>query len=32
MASGSADFEQLIRSDLDRWGKVIASAGIRGEQ
>jgi tripartite-type tricarboxylate transporter receptor subunit TctC len=31
MASGSPDFEQLIRSDLDRWGKVIASAGIRGE-
>jgi tripartite-type tricarboxylate transporter receptor subunit TctC len=32
MASDTNDFEQLIRSDLDRWGKVIASAGIRGEQ
>jgi tripartite-type tricarboxylate transporter receptor subunit TctC len=32
MASDANDFEQLIRSDLDRWGKVIASASIRGEQ
>jgi len=31
MASDANEFEQLIRSDLDRWRKVIASAGIRSE-
>jgi len=31
MASGADAFEQLIRSDLDRWGTVIKSAGIRVE-
>ena len=28
MASGADAFEQLIKSDLDRWGNVIKSAGI----
>jgi len=28
MASGGDAFEQLIKSDLDRWGNVIKSAGI----
>jgi tripartite-type tricarboxylate transporter receptor subunit TctC len=31
MAMGTQEFEQLIKSDLDRWAKVIASAGIRAE-
>ena len=31
MASGADAFEQLIKSDLDRWGNVIKSAGIRVE-
>jgi tripartite-type tricarboxylate transporter receptor subunit TctC len=31
MPSGAADFEKLIRSDLDRWEKVIKTAGIKGE-
>src|SRR6516162_4620369 len=31
MASGGDAFEQLIKSDLDRWGNVIKSAGIRVE-
>ena len=31
MASGADAFEQLIRSDLDRWGNVVKSAGIRVE-
>jgi tripartite-type tricarboxylate transporter receptor subunit TctC len=31
MAMGLQEFEALIRSDLDRWEKVIKSAGIKGE-
>jgi tripartite-type tricarboxylate transporter receptor subunit TctC len=31
MASGADEFEQLIKSDLDRWGSVTKSAGIRAE-
>jgi tripartite-type tricarboxylate transporter receptor subunit TctC len=31
MAMGTQEFERLIKSDLDRWAKVIASAGIRAE-
>jgi tripartite-type tricarboxylate transporter receptor subunit TctC len=31
MPSGAADFEKLIRSDLDRWEKVVKTAGIKGE-
>jgi tripartite-type tricarboxylate transporter receptor subunit TctC len=31
MAMGTEEFEQLIKSDLDRWAKVVASAGIRAE-
>jgi tripartite-type tricarboxylate transporter receptor subunit TctC len=31
MASGADEFEQLIKSDLERWANVIRSAGIRAE-
>jgi tripartite-type tricarboxylate transporter receptor subunit TctC len=31
MPSGADEFEQLIKSDLDRWGSVTKSAGIRAE-
>jgi tripartite-type tricarboxylate transporter receptor subunit TctC len=31
MATGPQEFEQLIRTDLERWAKVIKSAGIKGE-
>jgi tripartite-type tricarboxylate transporter receptor subunit TctC len=31
MASTADEFEQLIKSDLDRWGSVTRSAGIRAE-
>jgi hypothetical protein len=30
-ATALAVIEQLIKSDLDRWGNVIKSAGIRVE-
>jgi tripartite-type tricarboxylate transporter receptor subunit TctC len=31
MAMGPDEFEQLIKSDLERWANVIRSAGIRAE-
>jgi tripartite-type tricarboxylate transporter receptor subunit TctC len=31
MARGPDEFEQLIKSDLERWANVIRSAGIRAE-
>jgi tripartite-type tricarboxylate transporter receptor subunit TctC len=31
MATGPQEFEQLIRTDLERWAKVIKAAGIKGE-
>jgi tripartite-type tricarboxylate transporter receptor subunit TctC len=31
MATGPQAFEQLIRTDLERWAKVIKAAGIKGE-
>jgi tripartite-type tricarboxylate transporter receptor subunit TctC len=31
MSMGPQDFEDLIKKDLDRWEKVIKTAGIRGE-
>ena len=31
MATGPDEFEQLIKSDLERWANVIRSAGIRAE-
>jgi tripartite-type tricarboxylate transporter receptor subunit TctC len=31
MAMGADEFEQLIKSDLERWATVIRSAGIRAE-
>jgi tripartite-type tricarboxylate transporter receptor subunit TctC len=31
MASDAAEFEKLIKSDLDRWEKVIKTAGIKPE-
>jgi tripartite-type tricarboxylate transporter receptor subunit TctC len=31
MAMGADEFEQLIKSDLERWANVIRSAGIRAE-
>jgi tripartite-type tricarboxylate transporter receptor subunit TctC len=31
MALGPAEFEALIKKDLDRWANVIKTAGIKGE-
>jgi tripartite-type tricarboxylate transporter receptor subunit TctC len=31
MPSDAAAFEQLIKTDLDRWEKVVKTAGIKGE-
>ena len=31
MATGPAQFEQLIKNDLQRWETVIKTAGIKGE-
>jgi hypothetical protein len=31
MAMGADEFEELIKSDLERWARVIRSAGIRAE-
>jgi tripartite-type tricarboxylate transporter receptor subunit TctC len=31
MSMRPTEFEGLIRSDLERWEKVIKSAGIKGE-
>jgi tripartite-type tricarboxylate transporter receptor subunit TctC len=31
MPSGPQEFEQLIKSDLERWTGVIKAAGIRPE-
>jgi tripartite-type tricarboxylate transporter receptor subunit TctC len=31
MPTGADGFEQLIKSDLDRWANVIKTAGIKGE-
>jgi tripartite-type tricarboxylate transporter receptor subunit TctC len=31
MATGSVEFEALIKTDLERWAKVIKTAGIKGE-
>jgi tripartite-type tricarboxylate transporter receptor subunit TctC len=31
MATTTQEFEQLIRSDLERWANVIKTAGIRPE-
>jgi hypothetical protein len=31
MATGSQEFEALIKQDLDKWAKVVKTAGIKGE-
>jgi tripartite-type tricarboxylate transporter receptor subunit TctC len=31
MATGPQEFETLIKTDLDKWSKVVKSAGIKGE-
>jgi tripartite-type tricarboxylate transporter receptor subunit TctC len=31
MATGPQEFETLIKTDLDKWAKVVKSAGIKGE-
>jgi tripartite-type tricarboxylate transporter receptor subunit TctC len=32
MALGPDRFEELIRSDLDKWGKIVKAAGIKLEE
>jgi tripartite-type tricarboxylate transporter receptor subunit TctC len=31
MATGPQEFEALIRKDLDKWAKVVKTAGIKAE-
>jgi tripartite-type tricarboxylate transporter receptor subunit TctC len=31
MATGPQEFEALIKADLDKWAKVVKTAGIKGE-
>jgi tripartite-type tricarboxylate transporter receptor subunit TctC len=31
MATGSGEFEALIKQDLDKWAKVVKTAGIKAE-